>query len=288
MEVGVASCLFCGSRSVPAITRKTLALNVRRSNSNVLNAVAPLQFSFCSSFRSICLFIGHSSNPSFAIHQPQQFICNNSYRSSSSTKSSTSTKKRPRTKSSAFTKSRIQKTKSFSSTSTSTRTNVSTIVEKSGVEKQREQPKKSNKAVNVRTLYQNGDPLGRRDLGKSVVKWICQGMRAMASDFASAEVQGEFSELRQRMGPGLTFVIQAQPYLNAIPMPLGLEAICLKACTHYPTLFDHFQRELRDVLQELQQKSLVQNWHETESWKLLKELANSGCFFSFANTLLFF
>ncbi|KAF2288084.1 hypothetical protein GH714_004322 [Hevea brasiliensis] len=75
---------------------------------------------------------------------------------------------------------------------------------------------------------------------------------------------------------GLTFVIQAQPYINAVPIPLGLEALCLKACTHYPTLFDHFQRELRDVLQELQRKGLFQNWQQTESWKLLKELANSG------------
>lgn len=131
--------------------------------------------------------------------------------------------------------------------------------------------------VSVGALHQNGDPLGRRELGKSVVRWICQAMRAMASDFAAAEVQGEFSELRQRMGPGLTFVIQAQPYLNAIPMPLGLEAICLKACTHYPTLFDHFQRELRDVLQGLERQSVVPNWCGTESWKLLKELASSGC-----------
>ncbi|KAF8044442.1 hypothetical protein BT93_A2433 [Corymbia citriodora subsp. variegata] len=131
-------------------------------------------------------------------------------------------------------------------------------------------------AVSVGALQQNGDPLGWRDLGKSVVKWICQAMRAMASDFAAAEVQGEFSELRQHMGPGLTFVIQAQPYLNAIPMPLGLEAICLKACTHYPTLFDHFQRELRDVLQGLERQSVVPNWRGTESWKLLKELASSA------------
>ncbi|XP_061344494.1 uncharacterized protein LOC133290433 [Gastrolobium bilobum] len=125
---------------------------------------------------------------------------------------------------------------------------------------------------------ENGDPIGWKELGKSVVRWIRHSMRAMASDFASAELEGEFefSELRQRMGPGLTFVIQAQPYLNAVPMPLGLEVICLKACAHYPTLFDHFQRELRDVLQDLQNKSLVQDWRDTQSWKLLKELANSA------------
>ncbi|KAL0313745.1 UNVERIFIED_CONTAM: DNA-binding protein SMUBP-2 [Sesamum calycinum] len=128
----------------------------------------------------------------------------------------------------------------------------------------------------VRALYQNGDPLGRRELGKGVVKWICQGMKAMALDFAMVEMQGDFAELKQRMGPGLTFVIQAQPYLNAVPMPIGLEAICLKTCTHYPTLFDHFQRELRDVLQDLQRKTLIHNWRETESWKLLKELASSA------------
>ncbi|KAG5222678.1 DNA-binding protein [Salix suchowensis] len=135
---------------------------------------------------------------------------------------------------------------------------------------------KQERRKSVLTLKENGDPLGRKDLGKSVVKWISQAMRAMASEFSSAEAQGEFTELRQRMGPGLTFVIQAQPYLNAVPMPLGLEAICLKACTHYPTLFDHFQRELREVLQDLMRKGLVQDWKKTESWKLLKELANSA------------
>ncbi|KAG9132267.1 hypothetical protein Leryth_026296 [Lithospermum erythrorhizon] len=128
----------------------------------------------------------------------------------------------------------------------------------------------------VQALDKKGDPLGRRDLGKCVVKWISQGMKSMALDFATAERQGEFSELKQQMGPGVTFVIQAQPYLNAVPMPLGLEAICLKACTHYPTLFDHFQRELKDVLQDLCKDSSVQDWQETESWKLLKELANSA------------
>lgn len=133
-----------------------------------------------------------------------------------------------------------------------------------------------NKVVDVRTMYQNGDPLGRRDLGKPVVKWVSQGMKAMASDFATAEIQGEFSEVQQKMGPGLTFVIQSQPYLNAIPMPVGVEAVCFKACTHYPTLFDHFQRELRDVLQDLQSKSLVASWTQTQSWKLLKKLATSG------------
>uniref|UniRef100_A0A0V0IYI9 Putative DNA-binding protein SMUBP-2-like n=1 Tax=Solanum chacoense TaxID=4108 RepID=A0A0V0IYI9_SOLCH len=142
--------------------------------------------------------------------------------------------------------------------------------------KQQEECFQDSGPVDVRALHQNGDPLGRKDLGKCVVRWLTQGMRAMASDFVTAEMQGEFAELKQRMEPGLTFVIQAQPYINAVPMPLGLEAICLKACTHYPTLFDNFQRELREVLQDLQSKSSFQDWRETESWKLLKDLASSA------------
>ncbi|CAH1446555.1 unnamed protein product [Lactuca virosa] len=140
----------------------------------------------------------------------------------------------------------------------------------------KQEDRAEDRPFSVRSLSQNGDPLGRKDLGKSVVKWISQGMKAMATDFGEAELQGEFSEVRQRMGPGLTFVIQAQPYLGAIPMPSGLESVCLKACTHYPTLFDHFQRELRDALQQLQHKSLIEDWQKTKSWKLLKELAKSA------------
>lgn len=160
-------------------------------------------------------------------------------------------------------------------------------------------PSAEETSINFQTLYQNGDPLGQRQLGKCAVRWICQGMRAMASDFASAEVEGEFSELRQRLGlsnngssttasasssssssaasvGGLAFVIQAQPYLYAVPMPKGLEALCFKACTHYPTLFDHFQRELRDILQGLQAQSVIPDWRATQSWMLLKEFANSA------------
>ncbi|WOL09489.1 DNA-binding protein SMUBP-2 [Canna indica] len=149
-------------------------------------------------------------------------------------------------------------------------------------------PSVEEASISVRNIYQNGDPLGRRELGKCVVRWISQGMRSMASDFASAEVQGEFSELRHRMGlpmavstpadggGGLDFVIQAQPYLYAVPMPKGLEALCFKACTHYPTLFDHFQRELRNVLQDLQSRSIFNDWRATESWKLLKDIVNSA------------
>lgn len=180
---------------------------------------------------------------------------------------SSATKRKPRRKSNVSDKLRprkVEKRKDTESVSVSSETCVV------------EQPKEKGRELSLRALNQNGDPLGRRDLGRNVVKWISQAMKAMASDLANAEVQGEFWELRQNAGSGLTFVIQAQPYLNAIPMPLGLEVICMKACTHYPTLFDHFQRELRDVLQDLESKNVLENWKETQSWKLLKEIANSA------------
>ena len=52
------------------------------------------------------------------------------------------------------------------------------------------------KPINVSSLTQNGDPMGRKDLGKCVVKWLSLGMKAMARDFGEAELQGEFSEVR--------------------------------------------------------------------------------------------
>lgn len=155
-----------------------------------------------------------------------------------------------------------------------------------------EQPRQQREIeIQIPSVYvheNTGDPIGWKEVGKSVVSWIRESMKAMAFDIASAELVEdlEFSEMKQRMGPGLTFVIQAQPYLNAVPMPLGLEVMCLKACTHYPTLFDHFQRELRDVLQDMQSKSLVEDWRETQSWKLLKELANSGFSFLFLFSMI--
>lgn len=243
-----------------------------------------------SSPRSLSLFTRNnaytlcSSSPSFGFQQP---IRNGPNGSNNETKLSSNTKSRRRRRFKASTKlTSANETKKNGSTQYPSKsslpvfpavdlnTQIEEQEEVQGIERGRESSIEA--PLNVSGIYQNGDPLGRKDMGKSVVRWIHHSMRAMASDFASAEAQGKFSELRQRMGPGLTFVIQAQPYLNAVPMPLGLEVICLKACTHYPTLFDHFQRELRDVLQDLQRKSLVQNWRDTESWKLLKELAKSA------------
>ncbi|XP_062220040.1 uncharacterized protein LOC133919615 [Phragmites australis] len=136
-------------------------------------------------------------------------------------------------------------------------------------------------SISVGTLYQNGDPLGRKELGRCVVEWLRQGMRSMASKFASAELEGDLAAAALALEWGsaegrLGFVIQAQPYLSAIPMPQGLEALCLKACTHHPTLFDHFQRELRDVLLSCQNQGLIFDWRSTQSWRILKEMANSS------------
>nr|DAD25057.1 TPA_asm: hypothetical protein HUJ06_026521 [Nelumbo nucifera] len=251
----------------------------------------PLQnLSYLSSFRPIRLLFlkkkkdTHLFSSSLAF---QQLIQNNSTSSGSNSKTTTRRRSRtsrpnnnrsptiPSTTSSSIPSSSILRRNQQSQPQQNQPQQQQLVQEKNRTVKKTHEDKEAK--VSVRTLYQNGDPLGRRDLGKCVVKWISQGMRTMASEFASAEVQGEFSEVRQRMGPGLTFVIQAQPYLNAIPMPIGAEALCLKACTHYPTLFDHFQRELRDVLQGLQRNSQIESdWRETESWKLLKELANSA------------
>ncbi|XP_050223129.1 uncharacterized protein LOC126673172 [Mercurialis annua] len=222
-----------------------------------------------SHHKSHFLFLKHPFSSTFQLHhQHQPFILKNS--------TSHGTSDKPRTTSP--TKKRKTNIKKNIGISRKPRKSVPVGNDGGGeVVVNEESENKVKMKVNVNSLHQNGDPLGKKDLGKSVVKWISQGMRAMASEFVAAETRGEFLELRQRMGleAGLTFVIQAQPYINGVPIPLGFEALCLKACTHYPTLFDNFQRELRDVLQELQGKGSVQDWQKTESWKLLKELANS-------------
>ncbi|XP_059625147.1 uncharacterized protein LOC132268316 [Cornus florida] len=235
---------------------------------------------------SISLILSSSSSFTFLSQQHHKYFIYNSTNTNTNktTERNTSRSRRSRsvgtTKNNKNTSITSNSSSSLNKASTSWSTSASAAAEENNIEAAvKKNRSSSSRPVNVGALYQNGDPLGRRELGKCVVKWMCQGMKAMAYDFADAELQGEgeFSELiRRRMGPGLTFVIQAQPYFTAVPMPLGLEAVCLKACTHYPTLFDHFQRELRDVLQDLQRKSLVQDWRNTHSWKLLKDLANSA------------
>ncbi|KAF8750196.1 hypothetical protein HU200_012449 [Digitaria exilis] len=142
-------------------------------------------------------------------------------------------------------------------------------------------PSREEASIRVGTLHQNGDPLGRKELGRCVVLWLRQGMRSMASKFAVAELEGDLAAAALPLEWGsaegrLGFVIQAQPFLSAIPMPQGLEALCLKASTHYPTLFDHFQEELLDLLLGYQNQGLITDCRDTQSWRILKEMANSS------------
>ncbi|BBN06661.1 hypothetical protein MPTK1_3g22970 [Marchantia polymorpha subsp. ruderalis] len=124
--------------------------------------------------------------------------------------------------------------------------------------------------------WQSGDPLGKRLLGKSVVKWIACGIQALVKQVATAEEKGDTQEIEEIMKQaGLAFVAVAQPYLAENPMPLHQEALCLKASTHYPTLFDHFQRGLQEALQELQKTGAIANWQQSQAWKLLKKHAKS-------------
>ncbi|MCO5607722.1 hypothetical protein L7F22_061921 [Adiantum nelumboides] len=122
----------------------------------------------------------------------------------------------------------------------------------------------------------NGNPLGRKVLGKEVVNWVSVGMAAMAAEAAAAEADSDHDELEEKIASGLSFVMQAQHYLNVNPMPSGSESLCLKASTHYPTLFDHFQRELQSALGKLQEESVIENWKQARAWQLLKLHAKSG------------
>lgn len=89
-----------------------------------------------------------------------------------------------------------------------------------------------------------GDPLGRKVLGKIVVKWMKEGIFAMAQQVADFQERGDWKGVEQHMGTGHNIVAGARPYLLARPMPEGFEPVCLRASLHYPTIFDHFQREL--------------------------------------------
>ncbi|OEL19929.1 DNA-binding protein SMUBP-2 [Dichanthelium oligosanthes] len=139
----------------------------------------------------------------------------------------------------------------------------------------------SEEELSIRTvkLYQSGDPIGQKELGRHVAQWLKQGMHLMASKFASSEIQDDGAALWLDGGSSdghMGFVMQAQPYLSATPMPKGQESLCFKASTHYPTLFDNFQRELRDVLLQQQNEGLITDWRSTQSWMLLKEFAKSA------------
>uniref|UniRef100_A0A7I4DX35 Helicase ATP-binding domain-containing protein n=1 Tax=Physcomitrium patens TaxID=3218 RepID=A0A7I4DX35_PHYPA len=120
------------------------------------------------------------------------------------------------------------------------------------------------------------NPLGRKVLGKAVINWLKEGVTAMVREVACAQERGEIKLAEERMGTGHNLVALAQPYLIARPMPEGLEPLCLRASLHYPTIFDHYQRELRAALQASQERGKLDNWQNTESWKLLKKFAKSG------------
>ncbi|KAF6985637.1 hypothetical protein CFC21_003473 [Triticum aestivum] len=140
-------------------------------------------------------------------------------------------------------------------------------------------PSAEEVSIRMAEAYESGDPLGRKELGRCVMQWLKLGMCSMASTFASTEVQNDGAAFSLDGGSSegtLEFMILAQPYLAATPMPKGHEALCLKASTHYPTLFDHFQRELREVLLKHQNQGLISDWRSTESWMLLKKSAKSA------------
>ncbi|CAM0950709.1 unnamed protein product [Alopecurus aequalis] len=140
-------------------------------------------------------------------------------------------------------------------------------------------PSAEELSIRIGAPYESGNPLGRKELGRPVMQWLKLGMHSMASTFSSTEVQNDGAAFSLDGGSSegnLGFMILAQPYLAATPMPKGQEALCLKASTHYPTLFDHFQRELRDVLLKHQNQGLISDWRSTQSWMLLKKLAKSS------------
>ena len=97
-----------------------------------------------------------------------------------------------------------------------------------------------------------GDPYGRKFLGTAVVKWLKAGLSAMVQEVAAAQERGDIEDAKERMGTGHNLMALAQPYLLANPMPEGREPLCLKASLHYPTVLDHYQRELRAALQASQ------------------------------------
>lgn len=134
---------------------------------------------------------------------------------------------------------------------------------------------KTSSSLDLDDGYQSGDPLGRKRLGKDVVRWLSRGMAAMASDIAAAEASGERLGFLDDLESGVTLVTLAQPYLGAAAMPMGHEAVCLKVSSHYPTLFDHLQRELQGALQALQDQGVLEKWQDAESWLFLKKLARS-------------
>lgn len=108
-----------------------------------------------------------------------------------------------------------------------------------------------------------GDPRGKRQVGKNVVAWLSRGMSQMAADLLdkSSSLQARVRE------PNFSLVLAAQPYLWKNSQPMGDEAKCQVAAVHLPTLWDHLQREVRNIL------SKEGSPEKNEAWRKVKSLA---------------
>eukprot|EP00232_Nephroselmis_pyriformis_P019485 CAMPEP_0182877276 /NCGR_PEP_ID=MMETSP0034_2-20130328/14654_1 /TAXON_ID=156128 /ORGANISM="Nephroselmis pyriformis, Strain CCMP717" /LENGTH=403 /DNA_ID=CAMNT_0025010109 /DNA_START=117 /DNA_END=1325 /DNA_ORIENTATION=+ len=101
-------------------------------------------------------------------------------------------------------------------------------------------PKKQQQAPNANPAAE-GNPLGKRVLGAPASAWLRAGCAAYARAFVAAAGTIE-------VGPGYSLVGAMQEHLDASPVPEGAEKSCKKGRTHYPTLWDLMQREVREVL----------------------------------------
>eukprot|EP00850_Spirogloea_muscicola_P021566 SM000254S08792 [mRNA] locus=s254:115750:121317:+ [translate_table: standard] len=118
-----------------------------------------------------------------------------------------------------------------------------------------------------------GDPLGRKSLGKAAVKWLSQGLGAFAAELIAAEQRG--LRLVEVHGSSAQLMAAVQSFLAKQPMPPGAEAKCQIAAAHFPTVWDHLQRELQWALQALEAKGHLSTWKGSQAWRLVKGLGKS-------------
>eukprot|EP00850_Spirogloea_muscicola_P013643 SM000093S24454 [mRNA] locus=s93:511904:517186:- [translate_table: standard] len=118
-----------------------------------------------------------------------------------------------------------------------------------------------------------GDPLGRKALGKAAVKWLSQGLGAFAAELIAAEQRG--LRLVEVHGSSAQLMAAVQSSLAKQPMPPGAEDKCQIAAAHFPTVWDHLQRELQWALQALEAKGHLSTWKGTQAWRLVKGLGKS-------------
>eukprot|EP00850_Spirogloea_muscicola_P011765 SM000074S21675 [mRNA] locus=s74:339511:345042:+ [translate_table: standard] len=118
-----------------------------------------------------------------------------------------------------------------------------------------------------------GDPLGRKALGKAAVKWLSQGLGAFAAELIAAELRG--LRLVEVHGSSAQLMAAVQSSLAKQPMPPGAEDKCQVAAAHFPTVWDHLQREVQWALQALEAKGHLSTWKGTQAWRLVKGLGKS-------------